>query len=232
MDSMKNTSNDVWQKQGMKLLILSITGLVLLSCSTKNGIPSINNLHAELDPARRQAILRERKEKKKHINPKSAVQPRPDALEDLDPDADDDSDTESDSVVQTSPKAEESTDQIKDVIMKEFEDWKGTPHRMGGESKNGIDCSGFAHHIYSSLFNLDVPRSSKAFMKAGQKISKDELKPGDLVIFHPRSYRHVGIYVGNNKFIHSSTSNGVAMSDLNNSYWKKCYRMARRIISE
>jgi cell wall-associated NlpC family hydrolase len=120
---------------------------------------------------------------------------------------------------------------IKNLILKEFKEWEGTPHRMGGNSKRGIDCSGFAFYIYTKLFNINVPRTTKQFFIAGIKINKSQLKPGDLVAFKPHSYpRHVGIYIGNNKFIHASTTKGVMMSDLDNSYWKNHYIMSRRII--
>lgn len=120
---------------------------------------------------------------------------------------------------------------IRETILREFRKWEGTPHKMGGNSKKGIDCSGFAHYMYEALFNIDVPRSTKLFLKAGLKINKSQLKPGDLVIFEPPTYpRHVGIYVGGNKFIHASTTKGVMMSDLNNPYWLKCYLMSRRVI--
>ncbi|WP_299977534.1 NlpC/P60 family protein [Desulfobacula sp.] len=133
---------------------------------------------------------------------------------------------------QTISKPKESDkNSIKNVILKEFEKWKGTPHKMGGNSKRGIDCSGFAHYIYTKLFNITVPRTTKQFFTAGIKINKSQLKPGDLVAFMPHSYpRHVGIYIGKNKFIHASTSKGVIMSDLGNPYWKKHYVMSRRII--
>ncbi|MBW2607393.1 MAG: C40 family peptidase [Deltaproteobacteria bacterium] len=102
---------------------------------------------------------------------------------------------------------------------------------MGGNSKKGIDCSGFAHYMYGKLFNIKVPRSTKLFLNEGVQISKSQLRPGDLVIFRPPTYpRHVGIYVGDNKFIHASTSKGVMMSDLNNPYWLKYYLISRRII--
>jgi len=120
---------------------------------------------------------------------------------------------------------------IKNVILKEFEEWEGTPHKMGGNSKRGIGCSGFAHYVYTKLFNINVPRTTKQFFAAGIKIDKSQLKPGDLVAFMPHSYpRHVGIYIGNNKFIHASTSKGVMMSDLSDPYWEKHYVMSRRIM--
>lgn len=123
-------------------------------------------------------------------------------------------------------------DGIQLLILAEFKQWEGTPHKMGGNSKKGIDCSGFAHHIYSTLFYVNVPRTTKRFFTAGRKIKKSQLQPGDLVVFSPHSYpRHVGIYTGNNKFIHASTSRGVIMSDLDHPYWKKHYVMSRRIIT-
>ena len=120
---------------------------------------------------------------------------------------------------------------VKNLILKEFKGWEGTPHKMGGKNKKGIDCSGFAHHIYTKLFNLNVPRTTRQLFTTGIKISKTQLKPGDLVAFKPHSYpRHVGVYIGNNKFIHASTTKGVMMSDLSNPYWIKHYVMSRRIL--
>ncbi len=120
---------------------------------------------------------------------------------------------------------------VKNMILKEFKKWEGTPHKMGGNSKRGIDCSGFVHHIYTKLFNLNVPRTTRQFFTTGTVINRLQLKPGDLVAFRPHSYpRHVGIYIGNNKFIHASTTKGVMMSNLGNPYWEKYYVMSRRII--
>jgi len=132
--------------------------------------------------------------------------------------------------ISTSKTPDENT--IKNIILKEFKKWEGTPHKMGGNNKKGIDCSGFTHYMYTELFNVRVPRTTKQFFTAGIKINKSQLKPGDLVAFKPPSYpRHVGIYIGNNKFIHASTTKGVMMSDLDNPYWKKYYVMSRRIIT-
>jgi len=124
-----------------------------------------------------------------------------------------------------------SHNSIRKALLKEFKKWEGTPHKMGGNSKRGIDCSGFAHYMYGKLFNIKTPRSTELFFKEGFKIKKSQLSPGDLVLFKPPTYpRHVGIYVGDNKFIHASTQKGVIMSDLDNPYWLKCYYMSRRVI--
>ena len=129
------------------------------------------------------------------------------------------------------PSPQVSDNDIREMILSEFQQWEGTPHKMGGNSKRGIDCSGFAHYMYGELFNLKVPRSTKLFLKEGAQIDKSQLKPGDMVVFRPPTYPyHVGIYVGDNKFIHASTTKGVMMSDLNNPYWLRYYLMSRRIL--
>ena len=103
---------------------------------------------------------------------------------------------------------------------------------MGGNTKKGVDCSEFVHQIYKRVLNMEVPRSTKLLMREGIRIIKKELKPGDIVTFRPPTFpRHVGIYVGGNKFIHASKSKGVAITDLNNSYWKKCYYSSRRLFA-
>ena len=124
-----------------------------------------------------------------------------------------------------------SDNSTRKILLKEFRKWEGTPHKMGGNSKRGIDCSGFAHYMYGKVFSIEIPRSTKLLFREGVKIKKSQLSPGDLVLFKPPTYpRHVGIYVGDNKFIHASTTKGVMMSDLDNPYWFKCYFMSRRII--
>ena len=131
-----------------------------------------------------------------------------------------------------SPSKSYSSSKIRTMLINEFRKWEGTPHKMGGYSKQGIDCSGFAHYIFNNVFHISVPRTTKLFTKTGKRIDLKMLKPGDIVIFRPHSYpRHVGIYVGNNEFIHASTSKGVMKSNMNNPYWKRHYWMSRRVLS-
>ena len=128
------------------------------------------------------------------------------------------------------PAVSGSDGKVKKMLMKEFRKWKGTPHVMGGNTRKGVDCSGFIHQMYKRVLGVKVPRSTQLLMNAGARIQKSQLKPGDIVLFKPPTYpRHVGIYVGNNKFIHTSKSKGVTLTDLNNSYWKKCYHSSRRV---
>lgn len=117
------------------------------------------------------------------------------------------------------------------LLRKEFSYWQGTPYRLGGNSKKGIDCSAFVKNVYHDSFNIALPRTTETQVKKGYLVYKDQLKTGDLVFFKTGwSTRHVGIYIGNNEFIHASTSKGVITSKLDNVYWKKKYWQARRII--
>jgi cell wall-associated NlpC family hydrolase len=113
----------------------------------------------------------------------------------------------------------------------QYQHYKGIAYKYGGTDKRGFDCSGFTQTVYSNAFNIQLPRTTAEMGKLGRKVSKRKLKPGDLVFFRPsRKYRHVGIFIGNNTFMHSSTSKGIIKSNLDNVYWKKKYRFAKRIL--
>lgn len=107
----------------------------------------------------------------------------------------------------------------------------GTPYRYGGTSSSGFDCAGFTQTVYRS-HGISVPRSSVGQAGAGTKVSKSELETGDLVIFSG-TYRsgpsHTGIYIGNGDFIHSSSSRGVTISNLNESYYKRHFSYGRKV---
>lgn len=111
--------------------------------------------------------------------------------------------------------------------------WIGTPYRNGGNSKKGIDCSGLTAHIYNKVYHKKIERNCDRQLKKNcYKISKRNLKEGDLVFFRNRNSKkasHVGIYLKNNKFIHASTSKGVIISDLDEYYWKKYWLSGGRI---
>ena len=111
----------------------------------------------------------------------------------------------------------------------------GTPHVMGGYSRSGLDCSGMVKLAHAQ-FDVDLPRSSHDQGRYGSIISPgEELKRGDLVFFHstyrkPHLITHSGIYLGENKFIHTSSSRGVSISALFDSgYWQKHYLFATRL---
>ncbi|MER3471817.1 MAG: hypothetical protein C4330_10965 [Chitinophagaceae bacterium] len=107
-------------------------------------------------------------------------------------------------------------------LYKKIDEWFGTPYRMGGTDKSGIDCSAFTQMLYSAFFNIVLPRTAREQFKMARVISRTELKEGDLVFFNTSGgVSHVGIYLQNNKFVHASSSDGVTISDLFDSYWMK-----------
>jgi cell wall-associated NlpC family hydrolase len=115
-------------------------------------------------------------------------------------------------------------------LMKAYAEWNGTPYRLGGTTPSGVDCSGLVQNIYTAEFNVQIPRSTGEQIKEGRKIRKSELQTGDLVFFKTgRRTMHVGIYMGSNRFLHSSTSNGVMISGLQENYWDKKFIEARRV---
>jgi len=109
----------------------------------------------------------------------------------------------------------------------------GVPYRRGGASENtGFDCSGFVRHLYEQSIGLVLPRRADEQAKATQSIERNELKPGDLVFFNTmrRTFSHVGIYVGDGKFIHSPHSgSSVRVDDMREAYWNKRFTGARRV---
>ena len=130
-------------------------------------------------------------------------------------------------------------DSTDTLLRKEFENWKGTPHCMGGCTPKCTDCSCFVKQIYARVFNLKtLPRTVRhmAEMQQGTLIySRAQLYPGDLVIFEqPRPWYkyHVGIYLSNGEFMHASKSKGVQISRIDDPYhWKKYFRKARRLLN-
>ncbi|QTF08011.1 bifunctional murein DD-endopeptidase/murein LD-carboxypeptidase [Brenneria izadpanahii] len=122
---------------------------------------------------------------------------------------------------------------IKSKLLSQYASWKGVRYRLGGDSKGGIDCSAFVRRTFREQFGMDLPRSTYEQQEVGQKIQRAKLRPGDLVMFRAGSTgRHVGIYLGNNQFVHASTSSGVMISNLDEAYWKKRYHEARRVLDK
>ena len=111
-------------------------------------------------------------------------------------------------------------------------DWLGTPYRLGGDTEKGIDCSGFAYKLYDKTFNTIIGNNSRNIFSMVNPINKTELKEGDLVFFKigSKSISHVGVYIGDNKFAHASTSKGVMISNLNEPYWQRYFYKGGRIL--
>ena len=112
------------------------------------------------------------------------------------------------------------------------QEWKGTRYRLGGTSKSGVDCSGFMQITFRDLFGIDLPRTTTEQANEGTRVSKSEIKTGDLVFFKTGrgpNGKHVGVYVKNGQFLHASTKGGVIYSDLDSPYWTKTFWQARRL---
>lgn len=108
----------------------------------------------------------------------------------------------------------------------------GRPYHYGGTSPKGFDCSGFVRYIFNAS-GITLPHNSARQYNQGVKVEKASLITGDLVFFHTggsKRINHVGIYIGDSKFIHAATRRGISVNNLNEKYYKKCYSGARRII--
>jgi cell wall-associated NlpC family hydrolase len=102
----------------------------------------------------------------------------------------------------------------------------------GGTPEHGMDCSGLVRYVFKEAWGLNLPRTSEEISQVGQRISTEDLQPGDLVFYNTlrRGFSHVGIYLGDKKFIHSPSSGGeVRIESMDLSYWKKRFNGARRI---
>jgi cell wall-associated NlpC family hydrolase len=110
------------------------------------------------------------------------------------------------------------------------EEWYGTRYRFGGTSKSGIDCSSLMQKLYAAAYNLEIPRTAVTQYQATKRLTQDDLQEGDLIFFHTTrsGISHVGFYLGNRRFVHASSSRGVVISNLDESYYVKAYRGAGR----
>ncbi|MDV5170244.1 NlpC/P60 family protein [Photobacterium rosenbergii] len=112
-----------------------------------------------------------------------------------------------------------------------YRQWRGTPYRLGGTTKAGIDCSAFVQIGLAEVFQKKLPRTTGEQVRQGKWVAITELEEGDLVFFKTgRTLRHVGIYLGDSQFLHASTSQGVMISNLKNPYWRSTYWQARRVV--
>lgn len=110
-----------------------------------------------------------------------------------------------------------------------FNSWSGVPYRFGGNSKRGIDCSALMQVSMQRLFDMNLPRTTALQVKQGHYIDRKDAKFGDLIFFRTgRNTRHVGLYIGEGKFMHASSSRGVMISRTDNPYWASKFWQFRR----
>lgn len=131
-------------------------------------------------------------------------------------------------------ETEAYTDRVDSLLSKGFS-YLGVKYKLGGTSAfTGFDCSGFVQHVFSATMGLDLPRTAREMADVGvQMNTPEDLRPGDLVFFNTmrRAFSHVGIYIGEGRFVHSPSAGGrVRIDALSNSYWVKRFNGARRIL--
>ena len=111
-----------------------------------------------------------------------------------------------------------------------IEEWWGTQYRYGGTNKNGIDCSSFTGKLEQEVYNNTLPRTARDQYGVCEKVDMEDLQEGDLVFFNTRGgVSHVGVYLGNNYFVHSSTNSGVTISSLADDYYNRKFISGGRI---
>lgn len=121
---------------------------------------------------------------------------------------------------------------IDNLILYQFiSEWVGTKYRYGGCSKSGTDCSGFTQQLLKNVYCIEAGRSVTDQFSQCQPIERPDLQTGDLLFFHTTrpGLSHVGLYLGNDKFVHSGCKNGVVIEDLNSDYYSKAFRTGGRM---
>ena len=128
---------------------------------------------------------------------------------------------------------ERYTNAAQDVILQGLK-LVGVRYRLGGnDESSGLDCSGFVRLVFKDSIGASLPRTAQEMSEVGQRVDTSQLKPGDLVFFNTmrRTFSHVGIYLGDNHFMHAPrTGAEVRVESMESSYWVKRYNGARRII--
>ena len=126
-------------------------------------------------------------------------------------------------------KAQETTQ----AVLNQALDLLGIRYRKAGSApENGFDCSGFVGHVFREGLGMVLPRSAREISQTGEPVRKEDLRPGDLVFFNTmrRTFSHVGIYLGDNQFIHAPrTGAQIRIEDMGSSYWAQRYEGARRM---
>ncbi|ERK52422.1 C40 family peptidase [Leptotrichia sp. oral taxon 879] len=126
--------------------------------------------------------------------------------------------------------SQKKTVELQNQLLKAYSNWKGTKYSLGGDSENGMDCSALTRRVYREVYGYELPRQTVQQVKVGTHVSKENLKPGDIVFFRPEEKNnHTAVYLGDTLFINASASKGVVISTLENTYWNKYFKYGVRI---
>jgi len=130
---------------------------------------------------------------------------------------------------QYSPAESAPGSEKAEKLWQAFERYEGTPYQYGGTTARGFDCSGFITTAFREGLGQQLPRTTSQMLRYGDVVHPRDVRPGDIVFFRIAGKdQHAGIYMGDDRFIHASTSSGVIMSELNGYYWKDRFSGARR----
>ena len=129
------------------------------------------------------------------------------------------------------PPAPTPPPSVSDIIMEQYEKWKGVSYRFGGTSRAGVDCSGLMFVVFRDAFEIDLPRTSIEQSRVGQPVPREAIRPGDLLFFSDRKTDHIGVAVDGKRFLQASTSVGVTISDLD-TYWGVRLTRVSRVLDE
>ena len=118
---------------------------------------------------------------------------------------------------------------IGDIVLAQYEDWRGVRYRLGGTDYRGVDCSGLVQAIFKDAFEMELPRTSAEQAKLGEAVPREDIQPGDLLYFIDRGRKHMGVAVNENEFLHASRKKGVTLSKFDK-YWTPRLKRVRRIL--
>jgi cell wall-associated NlpC family hydrolase len=120
---------------------------------------------------------------------------------------------------------------VSEVVLAQYEDWRGVKYRYGGTDYRGVDCSALVQAIFRDAFEMDLPRTSFEQARLGDSVSRDDIRAGDLLYFMDRGRRHIGVAVNDKEFVHASRRKGVTISSFKG-YWAKRLVRVQRILEE
>jgi cell wall-associated NlpC family hydrolase len=126
--------------------------------------------------------------------------------------------------------APSSKSRVSELLLEQFQIWKGVPHRVGGTDRRGVDCSGLMQIVFRDAFGLNLPRTSREQGQLGRKVEARDMRPGDLVYFEDKGGDHIGVIVEKGVFLHASSTIGVTLSKMD-VYWWSQLRRVQRVLS-